>query len=176
VQRERAIDWGAEYARAQGLADAQVSAQPRPVSPFNWLVIVRSDDEVRYSFVNLVREEARALAPDAGFIARLDAAYLPRREAQWVHASAFGTSEADRVVARTAWSQPRFAFFRWFADEPVLIRVERGNPSTCAWFQDLRFFTPGRATWPFRYGMCREGEGPWVLYALEGNDRRVPVR
>jgi inner membrane protein len=74
------------------------------------------------------------------------------------------------------WSQARFVCFRWFAGEPVLLRVESGNPSTCAWFQDLRFFTPGRDTWPFRYGMCREGDGAWQLFRLDGNDTRVSIR
>jgi inner membrane protein len=65
--------------------------------------------------------------------------------------------------------------FRWFAGEPALLRVDSGNPPTCAWFQDLRFFTPGRDAWPFRYGMCRKEPGPWGVYQLVG-DARVPVR
>jgi inner membrane protein len=175
VQQQRAIDWGEEYAKGAGLAQATVSAQPRPVSPFNWLVIVRSGEDVRYSFVNLARREPLGVPPDAGFIRRLDSAYLPAGQAKWVHASRFGTSEPERAVAREAWSQPQLEFFRWFADEPVLLRVETGNPSTCAWFQDLRFFTPGRSAWPFRYGLCREGGGSWELFQLIG-DERLPLR
>lgn len=172
VLRERAIEWGADYARREDLRSAVVKALPRPVSPFNWMVVVRADEEVRYSFVNLARREPRRLAPEAGLIARLDAAYLPLAQAQWVRATLFGVSEAERVVAREAWSQPRFAFFRWFAEEPVLLRVDSGNPSTCVWFQDLRFFTPGRGSWPFRYGLCREENEPWRLYQLEGERAR----
>jgi inner membrane protein len=153
-----------------------VTAQPRPVSPFNWMVVVRSGEEARYSFINLVRREPLRPAPDAGIVALFDAAYLPLPQAQWVRATRFGSSAAERAVAREAWSQPRFAFYRWFAEEPVLLRVDSGNPSTCAWFQDLRFFTPGRGTWPFRYGMCREEGAPWQLFRLDGNDTRVPIR
>jgi inner membrane protein len=140
------------------------------------MVVVRSGEVVRYSFVNLVRREPLRAAPDAGFIARLDAAYLPLAQAQWVHGTRFGMSDTERAVAREAWSQPQLAFFRWFAEEPVLARVETGNPSTCAWFQDLRFFTPGRNAWPFRYGVCREGNGPWQLFQLDEFDARAPVR
>jgi inner membrane protein len=175
VQQQRAIDWGASYAKRAGLAQATITAQPRPVSPFNWMVIARSGEDVRYSLVNLVRREPLAVPPDAGFIRRLDSVYLPLGLAKWVHASLFGTSEAERAIAREAWSQPQLEFFRWFAAEPVLLRVETGNPSTCAWFQDLRFFTPGRDAWPFRYGLCREGAGPWRLFQLVG-DQRLPVR
>jgi len=172
--RERAIEWGAAYVRAAGLSQAQVAAQPRPVSPFNWMVIVRDDNEVRYSFVNLVRREALPALPDAGFVRRLDAAYLPLAQAQWVFASRFGTTEAERAIARAVWSHPQFEFFRWFAAEPVLLRVEMSSPSACAWFQDLRFFTPGRDTWPFRYGMCRDGRGEWRRYQLLG-ETKVPL-
>jgi inner membrane protein len=176
VLHQRAVEWGEAYARDSGLKQAEVTAQPRPVSPFNWMVVVSSGEEARYSFVNLARREPLRPAPDAGYIARLDAAYLPLAQAQWVRASRFGSSAAERAIAREAWSQPRFAFYRWFAVEPVLLRVDSGNPSTCAWFQDLRFFTLGRDTWPFRYGMCQEEGAPWQLFRLDGNDTRVPIR
>ena len=140
------------------------------------MVVVRSGDDVRYSFVNLVRREPVRLAPDASLVARLDAAYRPLTEATWVQGTRFGVSDAERAVAREAWAQPQFEFFRWFADEPMLLRVDSGNPRTCAWFQDLRFFTPGREVWPFRYGMCREGNGPWQLFQLEGQVARALVR
>lgn len=173
VQHERAIEWGRGHARASGLHGAQVSAQPRPVSPFNWMVIVRSGEEVRYSFVNLIRRAPLPAGREAGFIRRLDAAYLPLQQAQWVIGTRFGVSEAERAVARAVWDHPRFRFFRWFADEPVLFRVDAGSPA-CAWFQDLRFFTPGRDSWPFRYGMCRESTGQWRLFQL-GGQQRVPL-
>ena len=176
VQQQRAIDWGEAYARSAGLTQATVTAQPRPVSPFNWMVIVRSGDDVRYSFVNLVRREALQPAPDDGFIRRLDAAYLPLAQAQWVRASHFGTTDTEREFARAAWQQPQFEFFRWFAEEPVLLRIDAGNPAACAWFQDLRFFTPGRNTWPFRYGMCRSEAGRWDVFELTGDTTRRAVR
>jgi inner membrane protein len=173
LQQQRAIEWGEQYARGSGLQQARVTVQPRPVSPFNWLVIARHGEEIRYSLVNLVRRAPLPAGPDAGFIRRLDSVYLPLAQAQWVYASRFGTSAAERAVAREVWEHPQFAFFRWFAAEPVLLRVESGSPA-CAWFQDLRFFTPGRDTWPFRYGMCRETGGPWRLFQLVG-EARVPI-
>ena len=172
--RERAIEWGAAYASAAGVSQARVSAQPRPVSPFNWMVLVHAGEEVRYSFVNLARREALAAPAGAGFVRRLDAAYLPLAQAHWVFASRFGATEVERTIAREAWFHPRFEFFRWFAAEPVLLSVEAGGPGSCAWFQDLRFLTPGRDAWPFRYGMCREAGGEWRSYRLLG-DKKVPL-
>src|SRR5262245_17492273 len=44
LQKEKAVDFGERYARALGMKDAAVNAQPRPVSSFNWTVFV-SDAE-----------------------------------------------------------------------------------------------------------------------------------
>lgn len=177
LQLHRATDVGQAYARAQGLEEAVVSALPRPVSPFNWMVVVATPDAYHYSFVNLRRREPRPLEPDDGFIARLDAPYLPIAMAQWERVPRFGVG-ADRALAEEAFHQPGFRFFRWFAAYPVLAEVERGNPSDCVWFRDLRFLTPGRDGWPFRYGMCREaGSSEWQPYqALEPGARLVLTR
>jgi inner membrane protein len=173
VQQQRAVDFGEEYARAKGMPQFKVSALPRPVSPFNWMVIVEEPGRYHYSLVSLWRTTAPVLAADAGFIARLGAPYLPRSQAVWLQTARFGEREADHALVRDAWRQAGFGFFRWFAAYPALLRVERGNPSQCVWFEDLRFFTPGRDSTPFRYGMCREG-GEWSPFELRG-EARLPV-
>ncbi|MDH3317256.1 MAG: hypothetical protein OER43_16025 [Gammaproteobacteria bacterium] len=76
---------------------------------------------------------------------------------------------------REAWNQGQFGFFRWFTAYPVLYRVDTGNPSTCVWFQDLRFFTPGRGRWPFRFRMCRGKGGAWEPFQLVGENTRIPA-
>ena len=175
--QQRAIHFGEQFAAASGLRNARVSALPRPVSPFHWMVVVDANERYHYSLISLSAHAApRLLAPDAGFFARLAAPYLPLNQAQWVSAERWGGA-AQTAVSREVLAHPRFAFFRWFAQYPVLYRIDSGNPHTCAWFQDLRFFTPGRATWPFRYGMCREHGGEWRPYELLGDntDSKIPV-
>jgi inner membrane protein len=176
VQQERAIEWGENYARLAGLKDATVGAQPRPVSPLNWMVIVRSGEAVHYSFVNLARREALTLGSEPGFMRRLDVIYLPLDQARWVYGTRYGATDAERTVAREGWDRPEFGFFRWFAAEPMLLRVDRSGPETCAWFEDLRFFTPGRPGWPFRFGQCRDADGRWRTYQLLGENTHLPVR
>jgi inner membrane protein len=175
-QQRRAIAFGVEYAATQGLSDAKVSATPRPVSPYNWMVVVAQRDRYQYALVNLARKTMPEPGAHArGFIARLAAPYLPASRAVWIPVSRFGATPAEAAVARDAWAQEAFRFFRWFAAYPALLRVDQGNPQTCAWFHDLRFFTPGRDEWPFRYGMCRLGDGPWKPYRLLSDDTRVPL-
>jgi inner membrane protein len=176
AQQQRAIAFGVEYAATRGMRDAVVSATPRPVSPYNWMVIVSQPQRYEYALVNVSRKEVPAANADArGFIARLDAPYLPVARAVWVPVARFGSTPEEIALAREAWEQDVFRFFRWFAAYPALMRVDTGNPETCAWFHDLRFFTPGRAEWPFRYGVCREGAGVWKPYRLLTDNTRAPV-
>lgn len=158
VQKERAEDFGEAYARSLGLREARVVVHPRPVSPFNWTVFVSDEETHRFAHVNLIREEPRRYQPGDGFIARIDAPYLPLEQAVWVSRPRYGAT--DQAMIREAWNSPALAVFRWFADLPAFDGMSKG--STCVWFVDLRFLTPGREGMPFRYGACRDGpQAPW---------------
>ena len=165
LQRERALEFGLEYAKSQALRDAKVSVHPRPVSPFNWTVFVSDGEAHRFAHVNLVRKEARRFQPGDGFIARVDSPYLPLEQAVWVTRLRYGhalENGGDREMIRSAWNAESLAFFRWFADLPAFDGMSEG--STCVWFTDLRFLTPGREGMPFRYAVCQErAGGPWTL-------------
>lgn len=176
--RERALEFGAAYAQREGLSDARVRALPSPLSPYNWVVIAQQPSQLRYAYVSLWRER---LPPDrgdqAGFFERVGAPYRPLAAAEWTERGLFGNhvNSADRALIEEAWQDPAFAFFRWFADYPMLYRLDRDEAHVCAWFEDLRFVTPGRAQVPFRFGMCRDGGGAWQANRLQGDGSRVHV-
>jgi inner membrane protein len=173
--QQRAVAFGEEYARTHQLRPFAVEALARPASPLNWMVILTEGDRYHYALVNLLRRHAQErLQTNAGFFERLDAPYLPMREAHWLVVDRYGSS-ADRALARAAYDQPAFEFFRWFAMYPAVFRIDRGNPERCAWFEDLRFFTPGRTEVPFRYGMCREPNGAWQPFRLTSQLQRAPL-
>jgi inner membrane protein len=160
-QKEKAIEFGGRHARALGLGGAAVNVQPRPVSPFNWTVFVSDAEAHRFAHVNLNRMEPRSYRPGDGFIAMLDSVYEPLSSARWETRSRYGEGPA-RPLAQEAWNSPAMAVYRWFADLPAFDGMSTGP--TCVWFIDLRFYTPGRATQPFRYGACRDGPAtPWRL-------------
>ncbi|MFH1044629.1 MAG: metal-dependent hydrolase [Pseudomonadota bacterium] len=172
----QAVEFGTQHARAEGIAGAKVSVQPGPASPFNWVVVLEKDGEYRYALVNLLRREIAAEAgPESGFLAHLSAPFNPVSEALWSRASLFGYIPEDASLAREAWNQAEFGFFRWFAQYPALYRVDRGNPSLCVWFRDLRFSRPGAANTSFRYGMCHEPAQSWRRYQIIGDDARVAL-
>jgi inner membrane protein len=143
------------------MSGATVAVHPRPVSPFNWTVFVSDTDAHRFAHVNLNRTEPRSYRPGDGFVAMLDSVYEPLASARWERRTRYGEG-ATRALAREAWNSPAMAVYRWFADQPAFDGVSAG--STCVWFVDLRFYTPGRGTQPFRYGACRDTpEAPWRL-------------
>jgi inner membrane protein len=174
VQKEKALELGERYVLEHGLSGAKVSAQPRPVSPFNWTVFVSDEQAHRYAHVNLVRGEPRSYRPGDGFIARIDSPYVPAAQALWVSSTRYGHPPADALV-REAWESPALGFFRWFADVPAFDGITEG--STCVWFTDLRFLTPGRDAMPFRFGACREAPGgAWRAYQrADDGGRLVPA-
>jgi inner membrane protein len=161
LQKREALEIGTKYAAARGLAGARVEAHPRPVSPYNWTVFVSGESAQSFTHINLVRTAPKTFKPGDGFVARIDAPYLPKDQALWVTRSRYG--ETDREFAQAAWNAELFGFFRWFADLPALAAVTE-NPK-CAWFVDLRFMTPGRDVVPFQFGACRENPAaPWQVY------------
>jgi inner membrane protein len=171
VLKERAVEFGERYAAGAGIAKAVVRAEPRPVSPFNWTVFVSDAHTHRFANVNLVRREPRELGEDAGFVAKLDAAYLPLDQARWDSRTRYGPVPAVEVVAIDAWNSAALDTFRWFAELPAYDGITEG--STCVWFRDLRFDAPGRGDSPFRYGACRGATGDdWRAYQRIGETGR----
>ncbi|MFY9314040.1 MAG: metal-dependent hydrolase [Burkholderiales bacterium] len=159
LQKEKALEFARGYAASRGLAHAEIAAQPRAVSPFNWTVFVSDAREHHFAHVNLVREAPRAYAPGDGFVARLDSAFRPLAMARWETRSRYG----DDPLGREAWEAPPLAFLRWFAERPAF--DGRTESPTCYWFLDLRFLNPGRDWVPFQFGACRNGPGaPWRAY------------
>ena len=158
VQRERALDFG----RA-AFGNLEVTAHPRPVSPFNWTVFASDDRAHRFAHINLERKEPRRYQPGDGFVARVDSPYLPVDQAIWVTRTRYG--ELDEARHREAWNSPGLGFFRWFAEQPAFDGVSEGG--RCVWFVDLRFATPGRDAMPFQFGACREADA-WRAYERPG--------
>jgi inner membrane protein len=173
VQKEKALELGERYVQVKGIQAARVTAHPRPVSPFNWTVFVSDDEAHRFAHVNLVRKEPRRFTPGEGFVAKIDSPYMPVEQAIWVTRSRYG--ETDRELIREAWDSEALAFFRWFADVPAFDGVSEG--SSCVWFADLRFLTPGREWLPFRFGACRDQPGePWRGYERAESGAKILLR
>ena len=167
--KQQALDAGMAYVRAQGLKNAQVSAEPRPISPFNWTVIVREPEHYHYAHLKLNASARQSTPADAGWLVRALASFQPPGLASWQTVAKFGNGP-DGLLARDIWARPEFAFFRWFANAPALYRIDHLPHGSCVWFEDLRFASPGRES-PFRFGLC----GPdWQSYRLGRDGQPTP--
>ena len=172
LMKNEAASLGHDYAKTQGLKNAEVSALPRAVSPFNWTVVVSTPESQHHANINLAqRHMPPEPRPDDGFFARMRANFYPPSMARWQLSPRFGFTAAESVLAREAWEQPDFAYYRWFASYPALLFIDRQGASTCVWFQDLRFANVGVNYTPFRHGMCREQGKPWQRHEWLGEGR-----
>jgi len=154
VLKQRALEFARAYAREHGMTE--VRAEPRPVSPFNWAVFASDEEKHDGADINLIRAAPKSWHPGDGFIARLDAAYLPLHSAIWLTRYRYGTQDPQR--ARLAWRSDALAPFRGFAVLPAF----DGKEGDCYYFIDLRFAAPGRTGTPFRFGACGE-PGAWRI-------------
>jgi inner membrane protein len=155
-------------------AAPRVTVYPRPLSPFNWTVLVRTPAEYQLTHVNVVSDKVIELKPDAGFINRVRSAFTPLEKATWRPVATFGDTASLAAVERV-WAHADFAFFRDFADAPAFMKAESNSFGDCVFFEDLRFRSPGRETHPFRYGMCFKPEGGKVFrFTDDGNHTLVP--
>jgi len=133
------------------------------------MVIADEGDRYRYANVRLSPEPA-LLARLSPWIAALGAPYAQPQDVRWDVAFKFGPEAANREIAEAAWQAPGLAFFRWFAEAPLTVEITHRPAGPCVWFQDLRFLTPGREAWPFRYGACRRDGGPWRAFGWNGGE------
>lgn len=159
--KQEAIEAGHAYAAAQGWKSFQVNAEPRPIAPFNWTVLIREGDRYHYAHLKLNSRTPQTARADANWLSRALAAFQPAALADWHGVPKFGQG-IDDELARDIWARPELDFFRWFASAPALYRIDHHPQGPCVWFQDLRFVAPGRDG-PFRFGLC----GPeWKTYRL----------
>lgn len=169
--KQQALEAGEIYAASQGWTGVQVSAEPRPIAPFNWTVIVRDHERYHYTHLNLHAHSIHPVPADANWLEKALSAFHPPQQASWQTVAKFGRL-ADENLARDIWARPELDFFRWFASAPALYRIDRHEQGACVWFEDLRFSTPGRNS-PFRFGLC----GPeWEVYRMARNGEVLPFR
>ncbi len=166
-QHQRALDIGIDHALARGLEHGRVEVLPQPLSPGHWMVVVSHGELREVAYVRLLPgRSVFAYLPWPGLFEQMSSAYLPAPE--WRTQARFGTTPAERVIARAAWAQDDFEDFRAFARLPVLNGTSRDGARQCAWFHDLRFALPELQP-SFVYGMCHDdGQPSWRLERRRG--------
>lgn len=174
TQYRSAVAVGEASAAERGIQADLVEAYPQPLSWFNWGVVILSGETYYHTRVNLLADRPRPIVgEDAPWLMRIWADYPPVDQAQWTRYQKYGDTEQN-ALAREVWAEDDFAFYRRFAQLPLLYRMQTIGDETCVWFYDLRFTVTDMAP-PFRYGMCRSPSqnGSWELYRLEAGGRQA---
>lgn len=167
------LRWQAEQVASQaalsmGLTDVRVHAQPQPLSPLNWKLVIEDKDRYLISYLRLRQDEA----PDetqqdanAGFFARISALYQPATALDWSNHSRFGSGEQAALAAQV-WKLPSLKAVRDFMQFPALITSETPRPENCLWFRDERFVLGSVRDGDFIFGACRLKDSHWTAYRL----------
>ncbi|HHJ16895.1 MAG TPA: metal-dependent hydrolase [Gammaproteobacteria bacterium] len=165
--RQQALAIAGAHMGQGNAADVHLAALPQPFSPFNWKIIASRGDRYDVTYVNLAGGYRNA-GEGEGFWARVKRTYRSPDDLAWTRYYRFGEDALAAGRISRLWGNSQLDYFRRFAGFPVLYRVDVKGPKTCVWFTDLRYVLP-YMTPPFRYGLCRAGDGStWQLNRLRG--------
>ena len=88
VMQQQARDIGHAYARSQGWPQASVTAEARPIAPWNWTVIVKEGERYHYAHLHLRDHPVAQPGHDANWLLKALADFkIPRRRSgmAWPH-------------------------------------------------------------------------------------------
>ena len=163
--KQQALSIGREDVRREAIPAVRVAAFPQPFSPFNWKIIVESDEYYDIGYTSLSGGYADA-GEGTGFWDQVRDTYRAPARLQWLRQSRFGAPGMEAEQVERLWHNEQLDYFRRFAELPVLYRIDREGESICVWFTDLRYVLPFLSP-PFRYGLCREApQAAWELERL----------
>ena len=161
----QALSIGRDHVQREAIPALRVVALPQPFSPFNWKIVVESNDDYDIGYASLSGGYAGTV-DGTGFLDMVRDTYRAPAQMHWTRQARFGDPDEGAERVRQLWSNRQLDYFRSFAELPVLYRIDRGGERSCVWFTDLRYVLPFM-TPPFRYGLCREGtHAGWVLHRL----------
>lgn len=160
------------YAENMGLEVAEMNALPQPLSPFNWrLIISTQDGRLHDTFVNLLQNARVQLTDKTTRAGRIQALYKPVDEAVWRVYRRLGrvnppAGQGDAIL--NAWNAlAESPFYR-----AVRFGVYKGftthNNMLCVEFIDLRF-EGSRKPYDGMFLSCPTGEAatPFAFYQAE---------
>jgi inner membrane protein len=165
--KHQALSIGQDHAQREAIPAVGVAAFPQPFSPFNWKVIVEADAYYDIGYLSLSGGYADA-GDGTGFWDQVRNTYREPARMQWLRQRRFGAPGTEAEQVERLWNNDQLAYFRRFAELPVLYRIDHDGERSCVWFTDLRYVLPF-LTPPFRYGLCRAGpQADWKLERLRG--------
>lgn len=135
----KAKSFAQSYVEVAKLDVKSINVLPQPISPFNWRIIVETnDDRLHDTRISLFHNEEQKLDEKARRSARIQALYKPTNMAVWRIYRRFGNRNPKGV--ELVWQeQEKDAAFRWFARYAVFQDLVDYDAKSCTRFKDLRY-------------------------------------
>jgi len=134
----------------------KINAIPQPLSPFNWKIIVETEDKYYLRYVNIHRDKVKQAEKQDGMLKRVDALYTQKNFYNWTVVNKFGVGPIQEL-AKEIWQHDRMNTVRRFMEYPAVQRLEQWEEATCVFFSDQRFVL-GDIRAPFIFGACQHNE------------------
>ncbi|MEN8204801.1 MAG: metal-dependent hydrolase [Pseudomonadota bacterium] len=163
--KQHALSIAQDHVHRESISAVRVAAFPQPFSPFNWKIIIETDDYYDISYVNLSGGYATT-GVGMGFWDKVRNTYQTPEQMIWQRQMRFGDADPEVERVEMLWHNEQLDCFRRFAELPVLYRIDQGMENSCVWFTDLRYVLP-YMTPPFIYGLCQKTRDTiWELNRL----------
>ena len=154
------------------MQNAKVSALPQPLSPFNWKLIIETDDRYYIRYVNIYRSKLKTATSADSLFKRIDALYLPRGQNNWYVLSKFGPAPLQSLAIEI-WNNDKMKAVRRFMEYPAVHRIDPLPDMLCIWFADQRFVLQGIRA-PFIFGACQHRESGKLKFLRLIDDQPEP--
>jgi inner membrane protein len=120
-----------------------IFSNPMAFSPYNWSVTAYDEEKEVYYNSEFNLNEVKIM-----------------RNNTWLTIPRWGYNKNQENVAKSAWNDPEFEFFRSFLRIPVFNSFSKKDGKVCTYFRDLRYTNPLKDTEnPFIYGLCVTKDG-----------------
>jgi inner membrane protein len=142
--------------------NANVSALPQPLSPFNWKLIIATDNRYYIRYINLYRSERETAKQTDSLLQRVDALYTPVSQNDWYIVPKFGVGPFQ-ALAKAIWEHDEMHAIRRFMEYPAVYQVDQLPEMQCIWFADQRFVLE-KIRAPFIFGACQHRESQQLKF------------
>jgi len=155
------------------LSVIQVVALPQPLSPFNWKLIIETDEKFYIRYINLYRSELKTAQKEDGMLTRINALYTPLRQRDWYLAPKLGIGPIQ-PLAREIWQADELESIRRFMLFPAVHRFDQLPDMQCVWFADQRFILSNIRA-PFVFGACEHRQSKEKIFLRMVDGKPTPL-
>ena len=140
--QQKATSFAHDYIDALSLDAKRVYVLAQPVSPLNWRVVVRTqDDRLHDTRIHLFRKKKLKTDDTSTRAWRVFSTYAPMDQATWgIYRRIGRTTNGANIELRDTWNRLRKSHYNWHLRFAVFRKYIDMNGTRCVKWRDLRRF------------------------------------